>query len=360
MLANLFAACLSLSTAELDPVPATEVRVNFTPESRDDYTWTIRAALEENLDQAELEALGAELGGKFSQLDADEDGRADELSATGVSDLHGLRRVVQGMVLANRPLHSALGRELAQLSVQGSLDPFLEEFAADVLIRRLDSTPWERTEAPGREAVGAMLEALGGAAKWAALSEVRTQTRLTVDFQGSQRIQERIHIRKFQPGSTRIQQLPEGPNQLLQELSPNAIVQSQGAMRTQYPLSDLARTWRSETACFARLTQGLASNGPLGARPDGERKLVVFDDNGDLARIELGENGRPRVLIQLSELPDKAGRTTITAWSEKAPFYAVGYSLEGRLSLTAEVTDVSLVGGSSHAETAHSPDERPQ
>lgn len=346
MLGHLFAACLALSTGEPAAVQAADVRVNFTPESRDNYAWTIRAPLEASLDPEALEKLGADLGGVFAQVDADEDGRAEELSASGVADLEGLRRIVQGVVLAGQPLHPVLDRELAQVSIQGPTEPFLEEFAADVLIRRLDSTPWERTEAPGRAAVGAMLEALGGVAQWAVLAEIRTQTRLTVDFQGSQRVLERIHIRKFGPPSTRVEQLPEGPDQVVQELSPNAVVQSQGAIRTQYPLSDLARTWRSETASFVRLAHGLASHGPLGARPDGERNLVVFDDNGDLARIELGEDGRPQVLVQLSGTPDEAGRTTITAWSEKAPFLAVAYSLEGRLSLTAEVTDFLLTGRS--------------
>ncbi len=348
MLAYLFAACLALSGWELDAVHAAEVRVNFTPKSREDYAWTIQAPLMETLDPSVLESLGAELGGDFSQLDTNEDGRADELSAAGTTDLEGLRRIVQGVVLANRPLHPFLDRELALFSVQGSLEPFLEEFAADVLIRRMDSTPWERSGAPGHEAVDAMLEALGGAADWAVLSEVRTQTRLTMDLQGTQRILKRIHIRKFGPPSTRVEQLPVGPEQVIQELSPNAVVQRQRAMSTLFPLSDLARTWRSETASFTRLAQGLASRGPMGARPDGERNLVIFDDNGDLARIELGEDGRPHVLVQLSGTPDEAGRTTITAWSETAPFFAVGYTLEGRVSLTAEVTDLSFLVGSRH------------
>lgn len=326
-------AALALS-APLQEAPG--VRVRFEPLPTESFrlelTTAAPAELAPELSDQIFEALGL-------RLEATEAGWA----GSRAGDLTDVRRLIEGVLLSDAPLHANLDRSTAHVIVRGPLIPFLDELGDEVLVDRLDSTPWERTDPPARDAARVLLETLGGAERWRALGGVRTTTRLTVDFQGSPRVIERIHVRLFDPPSTRVEQLPAGPTQVVQELSPSEILQHRGGATTRWPLSDLARTWRGETATLARLAHGLASEGPIGLRVTENDGLVAFDDNGDLVRVETDDRGRPVLLVQLAGAPDDAGRTAITAFTEDPLPFAKTYTLEGRLAMTAEILSLETI-----------------
>ena len=334
-----------IGSVQVDDPPG--VYVHFKPQSGEGFDWTLRSivpeASEESsgpaLDGAALTGFERALGGTFEYRPATPDRSPGGLFAEGSGDLEDLQQVLNGVLLAPQPLHSALAREAVEVSVSGPLEPFLETFSASLLIHRLDSTPFERTEQDAREAISKILNALGGKQHWSSLLEIQTTTRLDVVLGGQQTVLERIHVRQFNPPSTVVRQLPEGPSQRIQELSPIAMVQTQGTIRTQHPPARLASTWRGETASLVRLMSGLAHEGPLGARLEESGHLVVFDDNGDLARIEPDELGRPSIISQLLASPTPPSRTTITAWSDNPLPRPTHYNIEGPLSLSAEVTD---------------------
>jgi zinc protease len=200
----------------------------------------------------------------------------------------------------------------------------LEEIAP---VRVLSLEPGAATGTPeGAALAGRVLEALGGAKRWAALRTVRISGEVAARDPGGE--PDRFsQLRDLDAGRLRYETRNVG------SLTVITLDGTDGLYRSGLAVMELPLTQAEQMAYVHRrwlytVLHGLAS-GSLGAEADGDARLVVRDDLGELCWLELGEDGRPTALGYAS--PGERGQEMYrySDWSESPDGYVFAGSFTG-------------------------------
>jgi len=209
-------------------------------------------------------------------------------------------------------------RRAAQLAVDSlrpcTLGPTVPAGAID-----LSRAAWERSEPAARERAERLLAALGGAPAWLALGAVRLEVETVTTTQMETTKARSTTLRVLDRALTRVEQHVHTDGQdfvFATGIVGDAVWIRRGENLLELPESQMARVAEGERRALPRVLRALATQRDVGVRSGDGDALVLFDDAGDLCRLELDTDSRVAALV------DGEGRSArrfeYEAWEEFA------------------------------------------